>query len=336
MDDRVEVRAGDVLLFRGGGFVSWAIRAFDGTDVNHAAIALDSTTLGEAGGRGLQRTLIETATKSNRYMRVRRHSDPDPGPVLTVASTYLDEGRPYAYQQIVLLALLASTRRLRLTGIARRMLRSVLDHGAAALNAFVDRGGARSMICSEFVYRVYAEAVADPADRYRLLIPVGDTAFDAEATSLAEWALVQPDDVLESAAAEPVSFGAPSAGDPALADERAELELAPILAAWAVESGRAGGEDMPPLPPPSFSPDVGAGPTDEELVGSLVGFGAALADATSDGPPAFGLSAATVGPAAARGLITGLLRPAIEANFVTPGDLLASPTLIDVGTVRRG
>jgi len=257
MDDRVEVRAGDVLLFRGGGFVSWAIRAFDGTDVNHAAIALDSTTLGEAGGRGLQRTLIETATKSNRYMRVRRHTDPDPGPVLTVASTYLDEGRPYAYQQIVLLALLASTRRLRLTGIARRMLRSVLDHGAAALNAFVDRGGARSMICSEFVYRVYAEAVADPADRYRLLIPVGDTAFDAEATSLAEWALVQPDDVLESAAAEPVSFGAPSAGDPALADERAELELAPILAAWAVESGRAGGEDMPPLPPPSFSPDRG-------------------------------------------------------------------------------
>ena len=334
MDDRVEVRAGDVLLFHGNGFISWGIRAFDGTDVNHAAIALDATTLGEAGGRGLQRTLIETAAKSNKYMRVRRHTDPELAPVLTVASTYLDDGRPYAYQQIVLLALLASTRKLRLTGIARRMLRSILDHGAAALNGFLDRGGARSMICSEFVYRAFAEAVADPTDRYRVLIQIGDAAYDPESTSLAQWALVQPDDVLEAAAVQPVSFGVPGTVEPALADEQAELELAPILAAWAVESGRAGSADMPPVPPPSFSPEVVADPTDEELVGSLVGFGAALADATSDRPPSFGLSAATVGSATARGLISGLLRPAIEANFVTPGDLLLSPTLTDVGTVR--
>jgi hypothetical protein len=94
MDDRVEVQAGDVLLFHGSGFIPWGIRTFDGTDVNHAAIALDATTLGEAGGRGLQRTLIETAVKSNTYMRVRRHTDPELAPVLTVASTYLDDGRP--------------------------------------------------------------------------------------------------------------------------------------------------------------------------------------------------------------------------------------------------
>jgi hypothetical protein len=216
------------------------------------------------------------------------------------------------------------------------MLRSILDHGAAALNGFLDRGGARSMICSEFVYRAYAEAVSDPGDRYRVLIQVGDAAFDPAATSLAQWALVQPDGVLEAAAVEPVSFGAPGVVEPVLAEEQAEQELAPIMAAWAVESGRAGSEDMPPMPPPWFSPEVVADPTDEELVGSLVGFGAALADATSDAPPSFGLSAATVGSAAARGLITGLLHPAIEANFVTPGDLLSSPTLRDIGTVRSG
>ena len=334
MGDWTEIRAGDVLLFHGNGFISWGIRKFDGTDVNHAAIAMDSTTLGEAGGRGLQRTLTETAVKSNQYMRVRRHNDPDLAPVLTVASSYLDQGRPYAYQQIVLLALLASTRKLRLTGVTRRMLRSILDHAAAALNAFVDRDGSRSMICSEFVYRAYAEAVADPVDRYRVLIQVGDVAFDQEATSLAEWGLVQPDDLMEAAVDAPVSFAAPTSVQPSMADDQAEADLAPVMAAWAAESGTAD-DDMPPVPMPSFSPEVVGEPSDEELLGSLVGFATAMAVATSEEPPSFG-AGATFGTAAARGLLTGLLKPAIEANFVTPGDLLLSPTLTDVGTIHPG
>jgi hypothetical protein len=49
-----EIRSGDVLLYHGRGFISWAIRKFDGTEVNHAAIALDGERLGEAAGRGLQ------------------------------------------------------------------------------------------------------------------------------------------------------------------------------------------------------------------------------------------------------------------------------------------
>ncbi|MGH9151602.1 MAG: hypothetical protein ACRD03_04150 [Acidimicrobiales bacterium] len=334
MGEDIDFTAGDVLLFHGHGFVSWGIRRFDGTDVNHAAIALDATTLGEAGGRGLQRTPIDVAVKSNRYMRVRRHPDPDLAPVVTTASAYLDEGRPYAYQQIVLLALLASTRKLPLTGIARRMLRSILDHGAAALNAFVDRDGNRSMICSEFVYRAFGEVVADPVDRYRVRIQVGDVAFDPAATSLAEWALAQPDDLLEAAADVPVSFSLPAVVDPSVADEQAEADLAPLMAAWAVESGTVD-DDLPPQPPPSFAPDDAAPPSDEELLGSLVGFGAAMEAATSEAPPSFGVGAA-LGPTVARGLIAGLARPRIEANFVTPGDLLLSPTLSDVGTTVTG
>ncbi len=46
----------------------------------------------------------------------------------------------------------------------------------------------------------------------------------------------------------------------------------------------------------------------------------------------FGVATA-IGIAAARGAVRGLLRPSIEANFVTPGDLLKSPTLIDAGRV---
>lgn len=334
MGDAVEIKPGDVLLFHGNGFVSWGIRKFDGTDVNHAAVALDATTLGEAGGRGLQRTAIEKAVKSNKYMKVRRHGDAELVPVLDVATRYLDEGRPYAYQQIVLLALLASTRKIRLTGVAKRMLRTILDHGAAALNAFLDRDGNRSMICSEFVYRAFGEALADPADRYRILVQVGDTAFDAPGgDSLVDWALAQPDDLLEAAAKVPVSFSPTTMADPAAADEAAEADLAPVMAAWAAEEGIVD-DDLPPAPPVSFGLEEEE-PSDEELLASLVNFGGALADATSDGAPSFGVGGA-IGSAAARGAISAILTPRIEANFVTPGDLLLSPTLVDVGTVQGG
>ncbi len=330
----MDIRAGDVLLFHGNGFVSWGIRKFDGTDVNHAAIALDATTLGEAGGHGLQRTPIEAAAASNKYMRVRRHGDAELGPVVAIASTYLDEGRPYAYQQIVLLALLASTRKIPLTGIAKRMLRSILDHGAAALNGFMDRDGKRSMICSEFVYRAYAEAVGDPVDRYRVRVQVGDTAFGPPAGTLAGWALQQPDEKLEAASNAPVSFSAPTVVEPAVADEVAEADLAPIMAAWAVENGMVDA-DMPPAPPPSFAPDQLVEPSDEELLASLINFSGAMANVTSDAQPSFGV-VSVMGAAAARGAVNGLLKPSIEANFVTPGDLLLSPTLTDVGTFPPG
>jgi hypothetical protein len=335
VDEITEIKAGDVLLFHGKGFISWGIRKFDGTDVNHAAIALDPATLGEAGGRGLQRSAIEKAVASNVSMQVRRHSDQELTPVVTVASAYLDEGRPYAYQQIVLLAVLVSIRRIKLTGIAKRMLRSVLDHAAAALNAFIDRDGNQSMICSEFVYKAYSEAVADPINRYRILIQVGDTAFDARSPSLAAWALQQPDETLTAAANLPVTFSAVTVPEPDVADAVADADVAPLMAAWAVENGLVD-DDMPPPPPPSFALDDLEAPSDEELLSSLISFSGAFTDATSEGPPSFGVGAAVIGSAAARGAIQGLLAPSIEANFVTPGDLLRSPTLVDVGTVTGG
>ena len=61
-----DVLPGDILLFRGKGFVSWAIRLFDGTEVNHAAIALDGGKLAEAGGHGLQQRDIPTAMGDDR------------------------------------------------------------------------------------------------------------------------------------------------------------------------------------------------------------------------------------------------------------------------------
>jgi hypothetical protein len=321
-----EIRRGDVLLFHGDSFISWAIRLFDGTDVNHAAIALDETTLAEAAGRGLRRAPIAGAVAANKYMVVRRHPDADLASVVATAGGWVDKRAPYAYQQIVLLGLLAATRSIPLGGFGRRMLRSILDHAAAALNAFVDRDGHRSMICSEFVYRCFAEAPSDPVEKFRLLIKSGDVAFDGTQGGLADWALEQPDETYDAALNLPVSFDVPAA-EADDADEVAEEELAPLIAAWAEENDLVT-EDMPPAPPPSFD-DLGEEPTDEELLSSLVAFSTAYAG-ESDEETSFGVGT-VVAVAAARGAVKGLLEPAIEANFVTPGDLLVSPTIVDAG-----
>ncbi|MDQ0000106.1 MULTISPECIES: hypothetical protein [Pseudarthrobacter] len=325
MNDKIEIRRGDVLLFHGTDIISWAIRTFDGTDVNHAAIALDEATLMEAAARGLRHATIEAEVSGSRYVRVRRHTEDDLASVVATAASHVKRRAPYAYQQIVMLALLAATRTIPLGGTGRRMVRSILDHAAAALNAFVDRDGTRSMICSEFVYRAFAEAPSDPAERFRLLIHSGDIAFGEVEPCLAEWALQQSAETYEAAFRIPVSFDV-TAAQPDEAGEAAEEELAPLIVAWA-EDHNLVTEDMPPAPPPSFEVGESDDPTDEELLASMVSFSTAL---TNDSE--FGIGT-TLGVAAALGAIQGLLTPAIEANFVTPGDLLKSPTLVDIGRI---
>lgn len=325
-----EIRSGDVLLYHGRGFVSWAIRKFDGTDVNHAAIALDGERLGEAAGSGLQIAPIPASVSSNDFVVVRRFGAADPiDPVIGIADGYLAGSKPYAYQQIVLLAILASTRRIPLPGIGRRMLRSVLDHAAAALNAFVDKGdGTRSMICSEFVYRCYAEAAGDP-NPYRLLIRAGDQSFGPGGTAV-DWALAKPD--ADLAIEITPTFGPPVSADP----RQAEADLAPLIAAYAEATGLAD-DDMPAGPlSAGFGPvaeqladtDV----TDRELLDSFGSFGLALQGATGAAPvvPSFGIGS-VIGGAVVKGAIAGIKNVSIDPNFVTPGDLLKSGSLTDVG-----
>src|SRR5262245_24144274 len=144
-----DIAPGDVLLFHGHGFVAWAIRKLDGTRVNHAAIALDANQLGEAAGSGLRRFSIAQTVAGNEMTVVRRLPDQDMAPVLAKANFYLDGRVPYAYQQIVLLALLTTTRKIPMPRVARRLVRSVLDHAAAALNEMFGTG-TKTMICSEY------------------------------------------------------------------------------------------------------------------------------------------------------------------------------------------
>jgi hypothetical protein len=175
-----EVRAGDVLLFHGKGFVSWAIRLGDGTDVNHAAVALGDGKLAEAGGFGLQSRAVPVPGEGE-YFRVHRlEGTQELTPVLGVAQDYLNNRNFYAYQQIVLLAVLTLVRRLPLPRVARRLVRAALDHAAGALMDLLPVGKEWT-ICSEYVYRAFDEAHPDPDDVYTLTVP--DISFAAAAST---------------------------------------------------------------------------------------------------------------------------------------------------------
>lgn len=169
-----QLRAGDVLLYRREGWLSDAIRFFDGRPVSHAAIYLGANGVGEALGHGVLRTNLHESVQGTEWVMARRlGKDVAMKPVIDRAAFYLGEGERYAYEQILLLAFLGITRKVAPTGVAGLLLRKILDEAAAALNrliASITDGKKEPMICSEFVYRCFEEADAARDDDYTIRI----------------------------------------------------------------------------------------------------------------------------------------------------------------------
>jgi hypothetical protein len=229
--------------------------------------------------------------------------------------TYLAGRVPYAYHQILLLAILSLTRRVPLSPVGRRLVRAALDEAVGVLNKMAENGR-QLMICSEFVFRCYNEAHAGPGPNpYRLEIRPAELA--ATADPLIDWALDRDEAALPQVAVGP-TLG--SSVDPAADEAATEERLAPLIAAYAAETCSA--DDLPPTAvAPAFGldqPDV----SDEELLQAIVTFGVLLADATSG-------SEATLGREDKRGALERLRALGTDPNFVTPGDLLRTVSLVD-------
>lgn len=175
MSDKVkpaDLKPCDVLLYHGTAFISRMICLFDGSEYSHAAI-YDGTNIAEALGKGITSDPVATSVQGAKYVDVFRfHSDSgaqlrDTGypekPVLDRVAFYVGNPERYAYEEIVFLALLATTRRLPVVGWVPglgALLRTVLDSAADVLNKIIATGK-EPMICSELVYRCYAEAGAN-------------------------------------------------------------------------------------------------------------------------------------------------------------------------------
>lgn len=160
---------GDILLYHGTGLIARLIRFFDGTEMNHAAVYLGEGRVGEALAQGLVRQTLAKSLRGTAYVAVRRlKAYPETmEPVVDKARSYLALGNRYAYDQLLLLAFLGLTRKLPVNAFLKWLLRKIFDQAASWLTA---QGERQPMICSEFVYRCYDEALPTEGDPYALEI----------------------------------------------------------------------------------------------------------------------------------------------------------------------
>jgi hypothetical protein len=342
MTGDLTVAAGDVLLYRGSSWISRAIRWFDGSDVNHAAIALGPGEIAEATAHGLDRAdLDDTIARNDWTIQRRLVGAPDGRPLTDVAGRYLADGVPYGYHQIVLLAILAATRRIPLPWVAKRLVRSALDAAADVLSGYVDQGGRRFMICSEYVYRCYDEATDDRPDPYDIDLEIGGADLAAagptEADTFLHWALHRDADLASEAESLAGALAAPLGAGPDLVAVEAELDrLIQEYAFAAAGASPAIAADLDDMPSPlTIAPRALSDPepTEEELLAAHIRLAATLEQSRDDPEP---LEPLGIGTDVLTGLLRGLVKVEASPNFVTPGDLHGrAHRLVTLGEVRH-
>jgi hypothetical protein len=259
-------------------------------------------------------------------------------PVLEVADKYLREHNRYAYGQILLLAGICLTRKLDLDNwLLRRIARTVFDQSTALLERF-RREGKEPMICSEFVFRTYDEARPEPDDPYSLEIlsqaaaeprrwfsRVGRSWKDARGVAASEVPTIHPDSLaaqLRAAGETPERLLA--VGEKKVAAvPTPEEDLDPLI-----EQYLAGTEGIKSAGPPTVAASRPV--STDDLLASARHFTAELADAA-----ARKTETANRRLGVAKGLAEAAPRTFadIVADFVTPGDLLKSPSLKEAGTI---
>ncbi len=165
-----QLMPGDILLYRGTGLISDAIRLFDRSQVSHSALFIGrrdakGRAVGEAIREGVIRRELRNSIEHAEWVESRRLKEAPAtlDPVLERAAYYLDRGERYAFEQVLLLAFLCMTRNLVDSPVLGGLVRETLDAAAAFLLRLFDRGR-QPMICSEFVFRCYGESLPGAID----------------------------------------------------------------------------------------------------------------------------------------------------------------------------
>lgn len=342
---RDDLAAGDILLYRVTDSIknlhSALIRKLDGTEVSHAGLFMggcvaEALAVGEHAGLGTQPLTDSIAGCDWVAVRRLRHVPGDMQPVLGTAQMYLDQGNRYAYGQILLLAMVCSTRKLNLNNpLLRRIVYSAINNAAAFVRR-MQSGGKQPMICSEFVYRDYDEALPDKVDPYSIEIePLWPAAARPRLLGRrrrAEKAVAaghsHPESLLGQLQAETGDLRTAIGTTKALAAAPAETSEAALDAMIAAYLGDESGT----LRKSATAAGAGQEVTMSDLRDAVGAFAKSLHDAT-DGCRKLGRGAfaAFADPACATPADTLL---EISADFVTPGDLWRSPSLSTVGQLH--
>ncbi|MCC6127481.1 MAG: hypothetical protein IT426_21190 [Pirellulales bacterium] len=332
--DPCNVQPADILFYRSNTWIGKAIRKLDSAEVSHAGLHLGNGIIGEALMKeGLTQQNVETSIQGCEWVRAFRMKNEPASmqPVLDRANFYLANKERYAFGQILLLAMICMTRKLDLENpLARRLVKWVTDKSAAFVRWAQDNGK-QPMICSEFVYRSYDEAVSGDTDPYTIEITLpwseairprllgwrrrdqkGETASHVHPDSLLGRLASQPDGLNKTLQSKKVFAAAPESLP-------SDDELDRLIETYLDE--QSGTRLKAAAPPQAFGVDI----SDDSLLASVASFAEDLHAATDAGKK---LCLATPSPNPATTL------QEVAADFVTPGDLFRSKSLTTIGELR--
>jgi hypothetical protein len=323
-----ELLPADVLLYSGSGLISMAIRFFDGTDLSHAGLYLGGDQVGEAVANGLVRNEIHASVHAADWVDIYRLKDrpPDVSPVLAKAAEYLDQGNRYGYEQLLLLAFLTLTRKLKVTPVLRTLIRRTLDAAAAILTRYISQNR-EPMICSEFVYRAYDEALPGIDDPYSLRIRAFVRALtEGPVMAAPRGQGVHPQSLLAFLSSESSSIWLEETAEQASSRARglAEVDESQIETLVATYLNEVRAE------PDMAARSLSEGASIEELAASTRQFAAALHEATQRETSRDIESTDALGGRTA--INVHLFQTA--ADFVTPADLYRTQSLFRVGRLE--
>ncbi|HZH43580.1 MAG TPA: hypothetical protein VEY50_05815 [Lysobacter sp.] len=261
------LQTGDVLLMMGRGPLS-ALIAWCGDSVySHAALVADRGELIEAAAEGVRRyPLAQRLADGDNYCFIDAFrplagdgstlTDADRARVLAHAQSLL--GVPYPLDRLATLGVLVAVRgKWPSHWLARLAVREALDH--------LVRDDPAHMVCSEVVYRSFAECDAQPRGRLApriVLQPRGTAPFpkiDWKALWEEIWPLLRRERRRALAAMARAPDGADATGEPAfVSDEELAAHVAELRAALGLSAegpGAVPAMDGAALPVPVADPN---------------------------------------------------------------------------------
>jgi len=333
-----ELRAGDILLYQANNLVAKLIRKFDNAEVSHAGLYLGDGQVGEAlivGNPGVHRNPVAQSVSGCNWVEAfRAESVVDFSPVLGTASEFLDEGNRYAYEQIFMLAMILLTRKIDQSNWLVRQIAERTFSGCARLLQYWRTEDREPMICSEFVFRSYDEALPSELDQFTIEIAAQGTNQPRRmisrrrrrrvfgAAPLADSPTIHPDSLLAKLVDEPARVAAAPimAGPPKSAEEiEAEIEA----------PGREYLGEQAPLRARTSSIAEPAATSREDVETAAAQFAEALLKSDS----VYGKLSTIAGSGSAKASKMESVEQLkqVVADFVTPGDLHRSPSVSIVG-----
>lgn len=168
-----DLKPGDILIFKShnDSKLSRIISILTNSDVSHSAIVDEDTNyLLEASLDGGARTAIQSYSPRIAYIR-RFETCPSPSYAVNIAKSYVQTAFPYSYTELIASGLYILSCRMAPLLKHGKLLCVMLEVATYAISKAIDykkNNGKEAMICSELVFRSYAEAALSHGRDYEI------------------------------------------------------------------------------------------------------------------------------------------------------------------------